>query len=54
MPKLLILSIFGSIVLDIMCSYGPLFPVQQYTLATTFLSASSRISSFPLLRPDGS
>ncbi|GAA5854342.1 hypothetical protein JCM9279_004726 [Rhodotorula babjevae] len=36
-PKLMILSIFGSIVLDIMCSYGPLFPVQQYTLATTFL-----------------
>ncbi|KPV71578.1 uncharacterized protein RHOBADRAFT_31005 [Rhodotorula graminis WP1] len=37
MPKLMILSIFGTIVLDIMCSYGPLFPVQQYTLATTFL-----------------
>ncbi|BGP43100.1 hypothetical protein JCM10449v2_007124 [Rhodotorula kratochvilovae] len=36
-PKLMLLSIFGSIVLDIMCSYGPLFPVQQYTLATTFL-----------------
>ncbi|GJN93345.1 hypothetical protein Rhopal_006398-T1 [Rhodotorula paludigena] len=36
-PKLMLLSIFASIVLDIMCSYGPYFPVAQYTLATTFL-----------------
>ncbi|GAA5844609.1 hypothetical protein JCM11251_002242 [Rhodosporidiobolus azoricus] len=36
-PKLLLLSIFGSIVIDVMCSYGPLFPFAQYTLATTFL-----------------
>ncbi|GAA5952078.1 hypothetical protein JCM10213_005355 [Rhodosporidiobolus nylandii] len=32
-----LLAIFGSIVMDVMCSYGPLFPFQQYTLATTFL-----------------
>ncbi|GAA5980157.1 hypothetical protein JCM11641_006931 [Rhodosporidiobolus odoratus] len=32
-----LLAIFGSIVMDVMCSYGPLFPIAQYTLATTFL-----------------
>ncbi|BGP57915.1 hypothetical protein JCM8202v2_005569 [Rhodotorula sphaerocarpa] len=36
-PKLLLLSIFGSIVLDVMTAYGPLFPVKNYTLATIFL-----------------
>ncbi|EMS18110.1 uncharacterized protein RHTO_06690 [Rhodotorula toruloides NP11] len=36
-PKLMLLAIFGTIVVDVMCSYGPLFPVNQYTLATTFL-----------------
>ncbi|GAA6023484.1 hypothetical protein JCM10207_006212 [Rhodosporidiobolus poonsookiae] len=35
--KLLLVAIFASIVMDVMCSYGPLFPIQQYTLATTFL-----------------
>ncbi|GAA5916520.1 hypothetical protein JCM6882_003571 [Rhodosporidiobolus microsporus] len=36
-PKLMLVSIFASIVVDVMCSYGPLFPFAQYTLATTFL-----------------
>ncbi|TFK38741.1 hypothetical protein BDQ12DRAFT_712685 [Crucibulum laeve] len=40
-PKLTLLSIFGSIVLDIMCSYGPSFPTSQYTLAKQFLIPSS-------------
>ncbi|KAM0786792.1 hypothetical protein ACM66B_002226 [Microbotryomycetes sp. NB124-2] len=32
-----LVAIFGSIVLDVMCSYGPLFPFVRYTLATTFV-----------------
>ncbi|KAF5376953.1 hypothetical protein D9615_007250 [Tricholomella constricta] len=36
-PKLALLSVFGSIVLDIVCSYGPLFPTAQYTLAKIFI-----------------
>lgn len=36
-PKLKLTSIFMVIVLDVMCVYGPLFPVQQYTLGTIFL-----------------
>ncbi|GAA6043841.1 hypothetical protein JCM8097_007230 [Rhodosporidiobolus ruineniae] len=36
-PKLMLVALFASIVLDVMCSYGPLFPFAQYTLATTFL-----------------
>ncbi|RDB27383.1 Uncharacterized protein C57A7.05 [Hypsizygus marmoreus] len=36
-PKLALLSIFGSIVLDIVCSYGPLFPTAQYTLPKLFI-----------------
>ncbi|KAG6910622.1 hypothetical protein DXG01_009131 [Tephrocybe rancida] len=40
-PKLGLLSIFGTIVLDIMCSYGPLFPTSQYTLAKQFIIPTS-------------
>ncbi|KAG5654141.1 hypothetical protein H0H81_006852 [Sphagnurus paluster] len=36
-PKLALLSIFGTIVMDVMCSYGPLFPTAQYTLAKLFI-----------------
>ncbi|KZT59231.1 hypothetical protein CALCODRAFT_450301 [Calocera cornea HHB12733] len=36
-PRLTLLAIFGTIVLDVMCSYGPLFPSAQYMLATLFL-----------------
>jgi hypothetical protein len=36
-PKLTLGTIFGSIVLIVFCSYGPLFPSAQYTLATQFL-----------------
>ncbi len=36
-PKLKLLAIFGMIVMDILVSYGPLFPIAQYTLATIFL-----------------
>ncbi|KAJ6556814.1 hypothetical protein DFH09DRAFT_987191 [Mycena vulgaris] len=31
-PKLLFMSIFGTIALDIFCSIGPLFPTKRYTL----------------------
>lgn len=31
-PKLLFLSIFGTIAIDIFCSIGPLFPTARYTL----------------------
>ncbi|PWN30364.1 hypothetical protein BDZ90DRAFT_11781 [Jaminaea rosea] len=36
-PKLRFTAIFMVIVLDVMCTYGVLFPVQQYTLGTIFL-----------------
>ncbi|KZO91011.1 hypothetical protein CALVIDRAFT_506209 [Calocera viscosa TUFC12733] len=36
-PRLTLVAVFGSIVLDVMCCYGPLFPSAQYTLATLFL-----------------
>ena len=39
-------QIFASIVIDVMCSYGPLFPTPNYTLAKLFLCApvtSSRV-----------
>ncbi|GAA6063210.1 hypothetical protein JCM10212_006843 [Sporobolomyces blumeae] len=36
-PKLTLLAVFGAIVLDIMCSYGALFPTRNYTLAKLFL-----------------
>ncbi|KAK4057506.1 hypothetical protein OIO90_001575 [Microbotryomycetes sp. JL221] len=35
--KLTLVAIFGSIVVDVMHSYGPLFPFARYTLATQFL-----------------
>ncbi|KAG5725819.1 hypothetical protein E4T56_gene2441 [Termitomyces sp. T112] len=40
-PKFALVSIFGSIVLDIMCSYGPLFPTSEYTLAKIFIIPTS-------------
>ncbi|SCZ97335.1 BZ3500_MvSof-1268-A1-R1_Chr4-2g07145 [Microbotryum saponariae] len=36
-PKLMVASIFGTIVMDVMLSYGPLFPSANYTLAYNFL-----------------
>lgn len=36
-PKLKIFAMFGTIVLCIMCMYGPLFPRPRYTLATIFM-----------------
>lgn len=39
--KLTLLAIFGTIVLDVMLSYGPLFPFAEYTLATNFLLPTS-------------
>lgn len=36
-PKLTLLAMFGTIVMDVMCSYGPLLPTAQYTLARLFL-----------------
>ncbi|KAM0749035.1 hypothetical protein T439DRAFT_327526 [Meredithblackwellia eburnea MCA 4105] len=40
-PKLTFLAIFGTIVTDVMCSYGPLFPFAEYTLASNFLLPTS-------------
>ncbi|KAJ6509663.1 hypothetical protein DFH09DRAFT_1100718 [Mycena vulgaris] len=36
-PKLALLSIFGTIVMDVFCSTGPLLPTAQYTIAKQFL-----------------
>ncbi|EJU01649.1 hypothetical protein DACRYDRAFT_116734 [Dacryopinax primogenitus] len=40
-PRFTLVAIFGTIVLDVMCSYGPLFPSEQYTLASLFLLPTS-------------
>ncbi|KAL5631613.1 hypothetical protein ACGC1H_007212 [Rhizoctonia solani] len=40
-PKLTLASIFGTIFLDVICSYGPLFPSGQYLILQTFLVSSS-------------
>ncbi|KAG5640425.1 hypothetical protein DXG03_008703, partial [Asterophora parasitica] len=40
-PKLALFSIFGTIVLDIICTYGPSFSTTQYTLAKTFIIPTS-------------
>ncbi|KAF7303825.1 hypothetical protein MIND_00612300 [Mycena indigotica] len=41
-PKLLFMSIFGTIAIDIFCSVGPLFPTKRYTiLNSTAISISS-------------
>jgi hypothetical protein len=37
LPKLKIAALFLLILMDIMCSYGPLFPFAQYTLGTILL-----------------
>ncbi|KAI5116968.1 hypothetical protein M0805_002170 [Coniferiporia weirii] len=36
-PKLSILCVFGSIVTDVFCTFGPLFPTANYTLVASFL-----------------
>ncbi|KAI0360638.1 hypothetical protein OH77DRAFT_1418621 [Trametes cingulata] len=36
-PKLTIMSVFGTIAIDIFCSFGPLFPFAQYTLLNSLL-----------------
>ncbi|QRV93943.1 hypothetical protein RhiJN_21961 [Ceratobasidium sp. AG-Ba] len=40
-PKLTFASIFGTIFLDVICSYGPLFPFAEYLILQTFLVSSS-------------
>ncbi|KAI5832414.1 hypothetical protein K523DRAFT_344860 [Schizophyllum commune Tattone D] len=40
-PKLALLAIFGTIVMDVMCSYGPLLPQTNYTLAKLFVIPAS-------------
>ncbi|KAJ7250170.1 hypothetical protein B0H12DRAFT_1121038 [Mycena haematopus] len=37
LPKLALMGIFGTIVLDVFCTYGPLFPTAEYTIAKMFL-----------------
>ncbi|CDO75856.1 hypothetical protein BN946_scf184833.g7 [Trametes cinnabarina] len=38
-PKLTIMSVFGTIAMDIFCSFGPLFPFSQYTLLNSLLTS---------------
>ncbi|ORY33700.1 hypothetical protein BCR39DRAFT_592676 [Naematelia encephala] len=40
-PRLTLACVFGTIILDIMCSYGALFPFAQYTLARQLLLPAS-------------
>ncbi|KDR68787.1 hypothetical protein GALMADRAFT_78068 [Galerina marginata CBS 339.88] len=56
-PNLMLLSIFGTIVLDVMCTTGPLLPKAQYTLAKLFLIPTSfyiavAIASLVLIFPE--
>ncbi|KAJ7447940.1 hypothetical protein B0H11DRAFT_351668 [Mycena galericulata] len=36
-PRLALLGVFGTIVIDVLCSFGPLLPTAQYTLAKIFV-----------------
>ncbi|GBE84358.1 hypothetical protein BKA93DRAFT_807068 [Sparassis latifolia] len=38
-PKLILMSIFASIAMDIYCSFGPLFPFAQYTILNSMLTS---------------
>ncbi|KAI0683238.1 hypothetical protein BC835DRAFT_1423494 [Cytidiella melzeri] len=38
-PKLTLMSVFGTIAIDIFCSYGPLFPFAQYTILNSLLTS---------------
>ncbi|KAI0087246.1 hypothetical protein BDY19DRAFT_986266 [Irpex rosettiformis] len=38
-PKLTLMSVFGTVALDIFCSYGPLFPFAQYTILNSLLTS---------------
>ncbi|OBZ77446.1 Uncharacterized protein C57A7.05 [Grifola frondosa] len=38
-PKLMIMSVFGTIAVDIFCSFGPLFPFAQYTILNSLLTS---------------
>ncbi|TBU59289.1 hypothetical protein BD310DRAFT_976680 [Dichomitus squalens] len=38
-PKLTLMSVFGTIAIDIFCSYGPLFPFSEYTLLNSLLTS---------------
>ncbi|KAM5537128.1 hypothetical protein V8D89_009274 [Ganoderma adspersum] len=38
-PRLTLMSVFGTIAIDIFCSYGPLFPFAQYTLLNSMLTS---------------
>ncbi|WRT64249.1 uncharacterized protein IL334_001180 [Kwoniella shivajii] len=40
-PRLTLGCIFGTIIMDLMCSFGPLFPIAQYTLAKQLLIPAS-------------
>ncbi|KAJ7715902.1 hypothetical protein B0H16DRAFT_1701559, partial [Mycena metata] len=40
-PRLTVVGIFGSIVLDVVCTIGPLLPTPQYLLARMFLLPTS-------------
>ncbi|TDL18689.1 hypothetical protein BD410DRAFT_900749 [Rickenella mellea] len=36
-PKLALFAVFGTVVVDIFCAYGPLFPVAQYTIVSSLI-----------------
>ncbi|CAK5266926.1 unnamed protein product [Mycena citricolor] len=56
-PKLTLLAIFGTIVMDVMSTFGPLLPTAQYTIAKMFLIPSAyymaiAIASLILIFPE--
>ncbi|KZP19305.1 hypothetical protein FIBSPDRAFT_1045659 [Athelia psychrophila] len=38
-PKLTLMSVFGTIAIDIYCSFGPLFPFAEYTILNSLLTS---------------
>lgn len=48
-PKLTLLSIFGSVILDVFCSYGPLFPVSRYTLPNSIVISTAAYAAIALV-----
>ncbi|KAH9849321.1 hypothetical protein C2E23DRAFT_870653 [Lenzites betulinus] len=48
-PKLTIMSVFGTIAIDIFCSFGPLFPFAQYTLLNSILTSVACYIAIALL-----
>ncbi|GMK54826.1 hypothetical protein CspeluHIS016_0114120 [Cutaneotrichosporon spelunceum] len=48
-PKLVLLSLFATILLDLMCTLGPLFPYAYYMVATTLIKPAAAYMAVALV-----